>query len=231
MRQLVPVQQVIRCAANNPAGESRQFSELDFESWGTGVRAVFGRVAPVGDRRWTGFGKGDLRENCFELSIRCRSGVGLTAHGDLELDIVGLELDWGWTGVGRLISLFRSRFRFHRGQFVQELPAAVMIQVNRLPGCSSGVFRGVHNFEPGCFHGQPVILRCSCHSLVSCWCPPVLVLVCHVGCLSPVRPMLPACLRVCVREGAACTGDSTCIRRAPVPQSLVFTCSGCCESI
>ena len=144
MRQLVPVQQVIRCAANNPAGASRQFSELDFESWGTGVRAVLGRVAPVGDRRWTGFGKGDLSENCFELSIRCRSGVGLTAHGDLELDIVGLELDWGWTGVGRLISLISSGFRFHRGAICAGAPGssndsgepASRLQFRGIQGCS-----------------------------------------------------------------------------------------------
>ena len=98
----------------NPGGESSQLSELDFDSWCTGVRPVLGRVAPVSDRRWTGFGKRDRSEICIELSIRCRSGVGLSVHRDLQLDGVGLELDWGWTGIGHLISLINSGFRYHR---------------------------------------------------------------------------------------------------------------------
>ena len=83
---------------------------------------MLGRVAPVSDRRWTGFGKRDRRWICIELSDRCWTGVGLSVSGDLQLDCVGLELDWSWTGIGQLISLISSGFRFHPKKCVQELP-------------------------------------------------------------------------------------------------------------
>ena len=98
----------------NPGGESSQLSQLHFDWWWTGVRPVLGRVAPVSDRRWTGSGKRDRRWVCIELSDRCWTGVGLSVYGALQLDCVGLELDWGWTGIGQLISLISSGFRFHQ---------------------------------------------------------------------------------------------------------------------
>ena len=134
----------------NPGGESCQWSELDFDSWCTGVRPVLGRVAPVSDRRWTGFGNRDWSEICIELSIRCRSGVGLSVHGDLQLDCVGLELDWGWTGVG----LISAGFRFHRKTMCTRAPGSSTDSGEQVrPGLRvavQGVFKDVHNLDPGC---------------------------------------------------------------------------------